>query len=425
MARRHRIGAGFGRLWAAATAGNLGDGLGRVAVALFAVGLTRDPFAVAVVTALSYAPGLVLNVPVGVLVDRYDRRQLAVLAGGVRAAAITVLAVAAATGQASLWLLYAVVTLLYTCETVYDNAVSAMVPMIVGDPDDLERANGRLQGARLVAESFLGPPLAGMVFALAAASAFGISAACYLTAALLLVALSGSYRPRRNSAPPHHPPSVRREMLEGLRYVRSHRLHRLLLTLMMAVFFAAAMVNATNVLWTLDVLGVSEAWFGVFTLTLAAGALAGSQSAAALVRRVGRGRASWITIAASGVGGLIAAATTSAYVAGVGLLIVGWASLAYGIVNLSLRQRLTPEAMLGRVTGIYFAAIQGVMVVGALAGGALASVGGLRLPWLLFGAGLLVVSVLTARRLTDDVIDQAIDAGPCRAPPRTQAGPGS
>ena len=299
---RYGIGTGFGRLWAASTAGNLGDGVGRVAVGLLAVGLTRDPFAVAVVTALSYVPGLVLNVPVGVLVDRYDRRQLAVLAGGVRTAAITVLAVAAATGQASLWLLYAVVTLLYTCETVYDNAVSTMVPMIVSDPDDLERANGRLQGARLVAESFLGPPLAGMVFALAAASAFGISAACYLTAALLLVALSGSYRPRRTTGQPHHPPSVRREMLEGLRYVLSHRLHRSPLALMMAVFFAGAMVKATNVLWTLDVLGVSEAWFGVFTLTLAAGALAGSQSAAALVRRAGRGRASWITIAASGVG---------------------------------------------------------------------------------------------------------------------------
>jgi MFS family permease len=170
------------------------------------------------------------------------------------------------------------------------------------------------------------------------------------------------------------------------------------------------MVNATNVLWTLDVLGVSEALFGVFTLTLAAGALLGSQTTAALVRLVGRGQASWITIGASGVGGVIAAVTTSPYVAGVGLVIVGWASLAYGIVNLSLRQRLTPSAMLGRVTGIYWAAIQGVMVVGAFAGGALASVGGLRLPWLLFGAGLLVVSALTARRLTNDVIDEAIDS---------------
>ena len=107
-------------------------------------------------------------------------------------------------------------------------------------------------------------------------------------------------------------------------------------------------------------------------------------------------------------GGLIAAATTSAYVAGVGLLIVGWASLAYGIVNLTLRQRLTPEAMLGRVTGIYFAAIQGVMVIGALAGGVLASLGGLCLPWLLFGTGMLVISQVTARRLTNDAVDEAV-----------------
>jgi MFS family permease len=389
--------------------GNLGDGLGRVAVGLFAVALTRDPFAVAVVTALSYLPGLVLNVRVGGLVDRYDRRQLAVLAGGVRATAVLVLTVVAATGQASLWLLYTVVVLLYSCEAFYDNAVSSMVPMVVSEPDDLERANGRLQGARLVAESFLGPPLAGMVFALAAAFAFGFTTACYVLAALLLLRLPGSYRPRKTSEQlPHNAPSVGREMLEGLRYVRDHSLHRTLLALMITVYFGTAMVNATNVLWTLDVLGVSEALFGLFTLTLAAGALAGSQTAAALVRLVGRGRASWITIGSSGVGGVTAAATTSPYVAGVGLIIVGWASMAFGIVNLSLRQRLTPSAVLGRVNGIYWAAILGVMVVGALAGGALASIGGLRMPWLIFGTGMLLISLLAARRLTNDVIDEAI-----------------
>jgi MFS family permease len=82
--------------------------------------------------------------------------------------------------------------------------------------------------------------------------------------------------------------------------------------------------------------------------------------------------------------------------------------MAFGIVNLSLRQRLTPSAVLGRVNGIYWAAILGVMVVGALAGGALASIGGLRMPWLIFGTGMLLISLLAARRLTNDVIDEAI-----------------
>ena len=382
MAGRAGIGAGFGRLWLGSTTGNLGDGVARVAISLFAVQITRDPLAVAIVTALTYLPGLVLGLPIGALVDRYDRRRLAVVAGVMRVAALLILVVAAASGWAELWLLYAVVVLLYTCETVYDNAVSSIVPMVVAQRDSLEGANGRLQGSRLVAESFIGPPLAGMVFVLAAAYAFGAAMACYLAAAVLLVMLPGSFRPRAltatdgNRAATGEPStggptpgrrSLWQDIVEGVRYLFGHSLHRTLLMLMMVVYFGTAMVNATNVLWTLDVLGVSEALFGVFTLTLAAGALLGSQTTAPLTGRLGRARALWVSLAVCGIGGITAAATTSPYVAGAGLVMVGWASMAFGIVNLSLRQRLTPTAMLGRVNGTYWTAILGVMVVGAAA----------------------------------------------------------
>jgi MFS family permease len=414
VARGAGIGTGFGRLWSGSTTGNLGDGITRVAIGLFAAALTRDPFAVAIVTALTYLPGLLLGVPIGALVDRYDRRRFAVVAGALRVAALLILVVAALSGQAELWLLYTVVFLLYTCETVYDTSVSSMVPMVVADRDHLERANGRLQGGRLIAENFIGPPLAGMLFALAATYAFGASMACYLAAALLLMVLPGKFHPRgggaNDSTESDHEQrrSLWRDIKEGVRYLFGHSLHRSLLILMMAVYFGTAMVNATNVLWTLDVLGVSEALFGVFTLTLAAGALLGSQTSAFLTRRLGRAPALWATLAGCGLGGLIAAATTSPYVAGVGLIIVGWASMAFGIVNLSLRQRLTPTAMLGRVNGTYWAAILGVMVVGAAAGGALASAGGLRLPWAVFGTALLAISAAASIWLPRRVIDREV-----------------
>jgi MFS family permease len=413
--RRPGIGTGFGRLWAGSTTGNLGDGISRIAIALFAVGLTRDPFAVAVITALSYLPGLVLGLPIGALVDRYDRRRLAMLAGGLRAAGFGILMVAAATDRASLWLLYAVVVLLYTCETGYDHALSAMIPMVVADRDHLERANGRLQGSRQIAESFLGPPLAGMLFAIAAVLAFGAGVACFLTAVVLLVTLPGSFHARGGRATASPRASMGREIRDGLRYLRGHPLHRSLLALMAAVYFGAAMVNATNVLWTLDVLGVSERWFGVFVLTMAGGALAGSQTAAGLARRAGRGPALWIALATCGVGGLVAAATTSPYVAGAGLVLVGWASMAFGVVTASLRQRLTPTTLLGRVTGSYWAVVLGAMVLGAVTGGGLAAVGGLRLPWLVLGVGLLAVSAVAARRLTRTAVDRATAAADAAA----------
>lgn len=398
----------FYRLWAASTVGNVGDGIGRVAIVLLAAQLTRDPLAVAVVTALTYLPWLILAIPAGVVIDWYDRRRIAMLAGGLRAVAIMVLTVSVITDSTSLWLLYAVVFLLYACEAFYDNAVSVMVPMVV-DRHDLERANSRLHGARLVADRFVGPPVASTTFALAAAYAFGLHTIFYVLAALLLLSLPGSYRARPTHGSEQPRAAIRQHLFDGIRYIRAHPPHPTLLTLVVLVGLGGGMVNAVNVLWALEVLGLSEAMFGVFTLTIAVGALIGSQSAPALVNRIGRGRTTRLSVAIIGVGALVAAVTTSPFVAGAGMVIVGWSSLVFNVVNLSLGQRLTPAELLGRVTGVYRSAIMASLLVGAVAGGAVAMLGGLRLPLLIFGLGCLVICVAMTSGLSNAAVDQALE----------------
>src|SRR4051794_29378629 len=112
------LGGVFNRLWAAAAAGNLGDGIYRVAILLLAARLTADPLAFSALTALGYVPWLVLGLPSGVLVDRYDRRWLAVLVGLIRTGAVAVLLGAVALDRASLWLLYVVAVVLGAGETI-------------------------------------------------------------------------------------------------------------------------------------------------------------------------------------------------------------------------------------------------------------------------------------------------------------------
>ena len=410
--RPRQLGTGFARLWSASTAGNLGDGIGRVAVALLAARLTRDPLAVAAVTAIGYLPWLLFGLPAGALVDRYDRRRLAVAAGAVRTCAVALLAAAAATDRASLLLLYAVVLVLYTCETVYDNAMSSMVPMVVAERADLEHANGRVQASRLVAESFVGPPLAGLVFVLAAGYAFGATVACYAAAVVLLFGLRGRFGaavPAGDDPPAAARRPMRQEIIEGVRYLLEHPVHRRLLGVMIGIGFGGAMVNATMVLWVQDVLHVPESLYGVFGLTIAAGALPGSQSAAVLARRLGRGRTLRLAVATVAAGAILAAATRSPYVAGAGLTIVGWATLVFNVVNASLRQRLTPSALLGRVVGVYLSATVGVMVVGSVVGGLLAAAGGLRLPWLLFGLGCAASAGWMVRGLDERIVGGAVE----------------
>jgi MFS family permease len=418
--RRRSIGNGFGWLWTASTAGSLGDGIARVVIPLLAVQLTRDPLAVGLVTALTYLPWLVFGLPAGVIVDRYDRRQLAVLAAAARIAALAVLAAVAALDAATILLVYAVVIVLYTCQTLYDSSLIATVPMVVTEREDLDHANGRLEGARLVADRFIGPPLASMLFALAVGWAFGVNIMCFALAALLLTRLPGSYRARR-AAPPGEeaaaPPSGRpapssmiREMGSGLRYLLGQPLLRSLLWLMMAIGLVSGMVNAILALWALDVLGIDEAYFGVFLLALAAGGVVGSQTASTVARRIGRGRTLQLTLLTGGVASLVAAASTSPYVAGAGLAGVGWSTVAFNVVNVSLRMRLAPEAMLGRVTSIFRTGGVSIMVIGAVVGGVAANLAGLRLPWLLCGIGCLLMAAATTRRLGNDVVDSALAA---------------
>lgn len=114
-----------------------------------------------------------------------------------------------------------------------------------------------------------------------------------------------------------------------------------------------------------------------------------------------------------------AAATTSPYVAGAGLAGVGWAIVAFNVVNVSLRMRLAPEAMLGRVTSIFRTGGVSVMVVGAVAGGAIASLAGLRLPWLLCGIGCFLMAAATLRRLGNNAVGQALAAADAAESSRT------
>jgi MFS family permease len=379
------LGGNFNRLWATAAAGNLGDGVYRVAIALLAARLTSDPVAFSALTALGFLPWLVLGLPSGVLVDRYDRRRLALLAGTVRTGAIVVLLGAVALDHASLWLLYTVVVVLGACETVYDNALISMLPTVVGDRERLETANGRLQGAELLAQSFIGPPLASMLFALLASAAFGLNVICYALAVLLLLTLPGRYRAQGERRTP-----MVQAMGEALHFVRGHQMHRVLLSLVLVLGFTSGMTTALIVLWTRHVLGVSEAAFGFFMLAGALGALIGSQAAAPVARRIGRGRALVVSTFVTGLALLIAGATRSPYLAGAAWAVAGWASMLWNVVYGSLRQRLTPDPLLGRTIGIYRVVAWGVMPLGALVGGVLAAVGGLRAP--LFAAGVLALA---------------------------------
>ncbi len=388
ISAQRAYGARFWRVWTASTVSTLGDGVRYVAFPLIAAALTRDPRSIALVAAVGFLPWLLFGLVGGALADRFDRRVLMWTIDVGRAAVVGALAVATASGHVSIVALGAVTFLLGTAETVFDNAASAMVPSVVAD-EHLEAANSWLLASQTAMSTFVGAPLGGILFAAGWAVPLTFDAVSFLVAAMIVLRLSGRYLERA----PQASSSIRADVGEGLRWLwHSPTLRTLCLLLcVMNATFAAA--EAVLVLYALDVLDLSTLGFGLLLVMFAVGGLIGSAIAARLARRFG-GRTLVVVAVLSQGGALAVLGTTSSVpVAGAMLIVVGATSLLWNVPTMSLRQRIVPPALLGRVTSAYRVVGLGMMPVGAAAAGVLARHFGLHAPYL---AGAVLVAISAA-----------------------------
>ncbi|HZD72656.1 MAG TPA: MFS transporter [Actinomycetota bacterium] len=402
-----RLGLAFWQLWSASSLSNLADGLVKIGLPLVAVTLTDSPGLVAGITFAVTLPWLLFALPAGALADRVDRRVAMVTADVVRAAAVAVLAVTLVLGlessAAAIWALYAVALLLGTAETVFDTSAQSILPQVV-PRDRLPRANGRLIAAELTANEFVGPPLGGLLVAAGVAAAFATPATLWAAAVGALLLLRGSF-----SVPREAPTTLRADVAEGLRYLWRHRLLRTLAT-MTGLFNSAT--NATFAVFVLYAVGphsamrLTEASYGLLLATLAAGSLIGALLANPIIRRLGRSRSLALGIL-GGVGTVgTPALTTNALVIAAAFLIGGLTNALSNVVAVSLRQRITPDRILGRINSSYRLVAWGTRPLGAAAGGLLGELLGLRAVFAI-AAALILAALFGMTRVTDSAISTA------------------
>jgi MFS family permease len=406
-----RLGSRFGKLWAASTTSALGSGLATVAAPLFVASRTDDPLVVAAASAVAWLPWLLFALPGGVLVDRVDRRRLMIVIDGVRVVALAALAVAMLTGWASIALLYVVLFVINTGEIVFRSASQAMLPDLV-PRGLLERANGWLGGGSTLAQGMLAGPLGGFLFVVAASSPFLVNAATYALSAVLIGLVAGHYRP--SSADRGGARSVRAEMVEGFRWLAGQRLLRTMAILIGLLNVTLTAATAVLVLLATERLHLDSVGYGLLFTCMAAGGVLGAVVGDHLVR--------WFTATWTVRVGLVIeagmhlalAASTSAYLVGFALFAFGVHGALWNIVANSLRQRLTPERLRGRVgsTTLFIAA--GGNCVGALLGGVVATTFGLTAP---YWVGFVVAVAVTAA--TWRVFDRATVAAAYAEPEPT------
>jgi len=389
------LGGRYWRLWSASTAAALGDGLRRVALPLLAVHLTTDPRLVALVAAAGTVPWLVFGLPVGALVDRWDRRRTIWVVDLLRTLTVAVLALATAAGALSIALLVAVTFVLGTGELFAESAALALVPQLVA-ASQLERANGRLQAGEVTAGQFAGQDLGGVLFALALALPFALDAATFLLSAALVFTLR---TPTRRPVPAASLRRLPAETAEGLRWLAGHRLLRILCVLLAVLAAVSGAFWAVAALYAASILGLGPTGFGVLLAVGAAGSLAGSLLAEPLAARFGTAGAIRLAVAVVTIATAGLAVTRSPLVAGALLTVNGVAVLVWNVVTVSLRQAIIPDRLLGRVGSAYLFIGLGVQPAGALGAGLLAHAAGLPAVFAASAALLAVTAAATAPRL--------------------------
>jgi MFS family permease len=387
-----RLDRRFAVLWTSSTTSAFGTGLAMVATPLFVASQTGDPFVVSSASAVTWLPWLLFALPGGVLVDRVDRRRLMVLLDCLRALLMAGLVAAVLTRTAALGVLLAVLFLVSTGEVVERSAGQALVPALV-PRDRLERANGWLFGGTMVAQQMLAGPLGGWLFAIAAALPFLANAATFLLGAAVLALLRGSFRAAPAVPAAAGARSVRREVLDGLRWLVHQRLLRTMAVLIGLLNVTLTAALAVLVLLARDRLGVGSVGYGLLFTSLAVGGLLG-----ALVgdRLVARFTATWtirVGLLVEAGTHLVLATSRSAVVVGLALFLFGVHGALWGMVANSLRQRLAPPDMLGRVSSSTLFVSAGGNCLGAVLGGALASAFGLTAP---YWVGFVVAVLVTA-----------------------------
>jgi len=309
-------------------------------------------------------PFLLLAIPAGLLADRVRRRRLMAGAEALRALSLIAILILASTGQLTLLSLAFLGFVGVTGTVAYTVTAPSLVPALA-PRDSLSLANGRLELTRSAA-FIAGPALGGaLVGWIGGAPAFAIAAAMSIAAVILLAGLKEPPRPK---LPSRHPLS---EISDGARFVASHALLRPILATAVIFNIAFFVLQAVYVPYAVHRLGLSASGVGITLACYGVGMVLGALLAPRLMRLLPFG-----TVVAIGpIAGLaasIAMALTiwvpSPLLAGLGYFLIGVGPVLWQISTTTLRQLVTPERLIGRVSSLIVVAGYGSRPVGAAIG---------------------------------------------------------
>jgi MFS family permease len=367
----------FRQLFIADTISQLGTQVSMLALPLVAVlTLHATPFEVGLLATFETLAFILVGLPAGAWVDRMRRRSVLVAGDIGRALVLGTVPAAWALHVLTMPQLYAVALVAGVLTVFFDVAYQSYLPHLVGRAHLVE-GNAKLEAVRGV-NQIAGPTVAGLVIQWLTAPVAVLVDAVSFAGSALFVGLIRKREPVPERAPDAH---LGREIREGLRFVLGNRLLRSIAACTGSSNFFSAITGAMMIVLLARDLRLSAGTIGLVFSFGAIGGLVGALTAARIARWLGQGPAIWISIAVCAPFGLLMPLAQRGWLlwaAGFGFLMYWFGAVVYNIVQVSFRQGLTPERLLGRMNATMRFLVWGTVPLGSFAGGLLGTYLGVR-----------------------------------------------
>lgn len=366
-----------------------------------------SPWQVGLVSVLSTVAFAVVGLPAGAIVDRVRQRRLLVWSDAGRAVLVAVLALPLL-GAGALGPVYLVALGTGVLAVFFDVAHQSYLPKLIGR-DDLVEGNGRLTTVSMVAQ-VAGPVVAGGVIAVVDLRGGMLVIALAFVASALFLTRIAAPDPRPVPAADRH---LGREIRAGLRFVLRHPvLRRIALAGGLYNLFALVIQSIVTVRLVRD-LGLSAAGAAVYFTAGGAGGVVGALAATRVAERIGRHRVIGLSLLATAPFALLTPlidAGSQVWLAAVGYAIVSIGAVVFNVAQVSARQEVCPDELLGRMNATLRFLLWGSMPLGALLGSACAATIGAR-GALWVGAVGMVLSCLPVCLTSARWVEESVTPG--------------
>lgn len=406
----HLRNKNFLALWGGQTVSEIGSQLSGLALPVFAVTMLNvNESQMGFLNASSTASFLLVGLIAGAWVDRWIKRRVMIWADIIRLVAVLSLPILYFANLIQVWHLFVAAGIIGLATVFFDVAYQSFVPLVV-PKEQIASANSSLETTNQLS-GIAGPAIVGGLLTVFKAPALLVAdALSFLVSAMSLSAI----RDREVPKPKEQRNKLRHEIAEGLKFVWGNKIIRAVsFTTSTSNLFSTAQFTLIPLVLLRDQ-NISPAVYGVIASISAVGGLLGAVTAARLSKWIGEGQViavSAVIMGAAAFAPAIAAISnqlTAIVVYAAGQFVISFTVLTYNITQVSARQRLCPEHLLGRMNASIRFFVWGVMPIGALLAGATASAFGIApVMWVcavgvFLSAGFVVFSPLSRMKKLPD-----------------------